>query len=270
MRVAVTGPNGRLASWLIAHHGCLPLECDISDFDATRVELQRVEPDVVINAAAYTDVDQAEKEKDKALLVNLRGAGNVRIAHRGYLIHISTPYVFNGEKDSSYIENDEVSPINHYGWSKWGGEAAMATRPDTTLIVRTISLYGPGPKTDFVKQVVQALKDGARIVMPEDLLSNPTYIPHLSEALMHIINMKKRPAGILHVAGTTRVSRAGWAKEIAKAYGFDQHAISAKPYDLSGTPRPKRATVAVRKAKSLGVPLFSLREGLRDLRHGSS
>jgi len=270
MKIAVTGPKGRLASWLIKYHGCVPIEADITDESSLRIEIQRIEPDVVINAAAYTKVDQAEIEKERALLVNLRGAGNVRMAHSGYLVHVSTSYIFSGSKDQPYVEEDEPAPLSHYGWSKWGGEASVSVRPENTLIVRTVSLYGPGPHDDFVKQVRRLLESEKEFSIPSNLFSNPTYVPHLAEAIMAAVS--KGITGVLNIAGTTRVSRAKWAREIAKMFRLDSKLVLDSWYvpEEGKAARPREASLDLSKAKSLRLPLYPLSRGLRDLRHGQT
>lgn len=265
MRIAVTGPRGRLASHLIAHHGCVPLDCNITDFDATRIEIQQVDPDIIINAAAYTDVDKAEEEREEALLVNLRGTGNVRMAFTGYMVHISTTYVFDGQSDRPYKEDDDPSPVNHYGWTKWGSEAAFL--PDLErngLIVRTVSLYGCGGKPDFVSATLMQLRANKAVILPNKLISNPTYIPHLAEGLMAAID--KRITGYLNIGGTTVANRYNWAREIAKVFRLKKQLIGPKTFASGAAARPPNQTMDLSKAEGLGIPLYSLRDGLKDLK----
>jgi len=265
MRIAVTGPNGRLASWLIAHHGCIPLECDITDFDETRIEIQRIEPDVIINAAAYTDVDGAEKNREEAILVNLRGAGNVRMAFKGYLVHISTSYVFDGKSQHPYREDALPSPLSHYGFTKPGGEVAVLPElGDNGLVVRVISLYGCGPKLDFTRILLGQLRGKKSVILPNKMISNPTYIPHLCEGLMAAID--QRVAGYLHLGGTTVVSRYQWALEIAKVFRCNKRLIGPKTFAAGAAERPLNQSMDLSKAKDLGIPLYSLRDGLKDLK----
>lgn len=265
MRIAVTGPRGRLASWLIAHHGCIPLECDITNFDETRIEIQRVDPDVVINAAAYTDVDGAETNKEKAILVNLRGAGNVRMAFNGYVVQISTTYVFDGQSSRPYPEDSFQNPLNHYGFTKFGGEAAMVPELDEKgLIVRVISLYGCDERPDFVQSVLQQLRANKGVILPNKLISNPTYIPHLCEGLMAAID--KRITGVLNIGGITIVSRYEWAKEIAKIFRLNKRLVGPKTFASGAAARPPNHSMDLSKAESLGIPLYTLRAGLKDLR----
>lgn len=265
MRIAVTGPQGRLASWLISHYKCVPLHCDITDYDATRIEVQRIGPDAIIHAAAYTDVDKAEEEKEEALLANVRGTGNIRMSFSGYMIYLSTSYVFNGSQPSPYLEGDEPSPIGQYGWSKYGGEAMMeAEGLDHGLIVRTVSLYGHGPRPDFVSTVLKQLEGGGTLDLPTNLVSNPTYIPHLAMALIECT--KQKVTGILNLAGKTVVSRYDWGLAIAKMSKFKSSKIKANEYLEELTQRPGNASFDLTRAQNLGLSLFSLNSGLRELR----
>lgn len=265
MRVGVTGPNGRLASYLIAHHGCVPLECNIEKFDETRIEIQRVEPDVIINCAAYTRVDGAEKEMQESLLANVRGAGNVRMAFDNRLVHLSTSYIFSGRGSGPYTESDEASPINQYGWTKWGGEAAVLSGgSDNCLIVRTVSLYGSGPKPDFVSTLLDGFRDNRAAILPNKLISNPTYVPHLAKALMWCI--EQDIVGTLNIAGKDIVSRYKWAQQVAKTFKFKQSLVGPKTFSLGAALRPRNASLDLSKAKSMGVPLYSLKKGLKELK----
>lgn len=265
MRIGVTGPNGRLASYLIAHHGCIPLECNIEKFDETRIEIQHVEPDVIINCAAYTRVDDAEKEMQESLLANVRGAGNVRMAFDGRMVHLSTSYIFSGGCPGPYTESDDPSPINQYGWTKWGGEAAVLSGgDDNCLIIRTVSLYGPGPKPDFVSSIVDDLCNDRSVILPVTLISNPTYVPHLAEALMWCI--KQDIVGTLNIAGKDIVSRYKWAQQIAKVFKFKRSLIGPKTFSLGAALRPRNASLDLSKAKAMDVPLYSLKKGLKELK----
>ena len=264
MKVAVTGPHGRLASWLIAHHGCIPLECDITDYDAVEAEIARIRPHSIINCAAYTKVDQAEKEREEALIVNTRGVGNVRIAFPGYMVHISTSYVFNGKLTGPYSEEAGPSPLNHYGWTKWGGEAAMfAGEGNKGLIVRTVSLYGPR-SDDFAGQILRSLRENRACTLPIELISNPTYIPHLSKALMYCV--RKQITGILNIAGTDILSRYEWALRIAKIFRLNKSLIQPELKHVAAAVRQRNASLDLSRAKSLKVPLYSLKRGLRELK----
>ena len=120
--------------------------------------IKKTAPDVIVNCAAWTDVDGAEdgRRYRKVMDINLRGPANIRQAFDGLLIHISTGFVFDGTNGPN-TEDQLAAPVNTYGWSKFGGEqAAMMRQP--TIVVRVLDLFGPGPKTDFVRQIRDLLE----------------------------------------------------------------------------------------------------------------
>ena len=265
MKIAVTGPKGRLASWLIEHHGCEPFDVDITNLVQVRMEVDRLRPDVIIHTAAYTNVDEAEKEKELAIVTNMRGTGNIRLAFDGYAIYISTSYVFDGQKHGAYTEKDSPNPLGQYAWTKWGGEASFIplTKQSLSLIVRTVSLYGPGPKEDFVSNLVRRLEAKEEIALPADLYSTPTYIPHLAEGIMECV--EGRMFGILNIVGRNSVNRYSWGQAVADVFELDKELLYYGSY--RGTVmRPKNASLNTMKARMRGVPIFSLNEGLVGLK----
>jgi len=266
MKIAVTGPRGRLASWLIAHHGCAPLECDILDFEQTRIEIHRVEPDVVIHAAAYTKVDRAEVMQEEALKINLRGTGNVRTSFNGYMVYLSTAYIFDGQSKKPYKEEGIApNPIQHYGWTKWVGEAAMLAGDGPNLTVRTMSLYTPASAYDFVKGIVKSLKLNKHQYLPIDLYSNPTYVPHLALGILKAIELQL--TGVLNIAGRDVVNRYEWAEAIARKFKLNLDLLHQSKYTSpnEGTLRPRMAGLDVSKAIAHKVPVFPMKKGLREM-----
>ena len=266
MTIGVTGFRGRLGSWLIKQ-GCIPIDCEIAKSSSIQKALEECEPDVLINCAAYTKVDEAEDEEnlDKLIETNLWGPARLRQNFRGLLIQISTGHVFDGENPLKYYEDDEPpNPVNRYGMSKLGGEAAAQMR-QPTLVVRVNDLYGTGPRSDFVRYTRDILEMGQETQFSTRLYGTPTYIPHLSEALLEAAN--RGLTGTLHIVSDTKLlNRYQWAKMIAAEFGLDPELI--KPTSKVGgkAPRPLRAGLSVEKAKQLGLPLYSPLEGLAALK----
>jgi len=262
MNIGITGAGGRLGSEFI-QRGCAPLDCDITSREEVREAIAAVEPVMIINCAAYTDVDGAEDEEgyEQAIAVNTRGPGILRTEFDGTIIHISTGYVFNG-KSGPYDEEAEPSPISQYGWTKLGGEAAVSVR-QPTIIIRTLDLFGAGEKTDFVRQIQDVLELGAKYALPTNLYGSPTYIPHLVEGVLTAARLGER--GVLNIAGDLVVSRYTWGRMIAEAFDYDPEIIEPTDEIKGQAPRPLRGGLLVDKAKSLGIPIFSPEEGLRDL-----
>ncbi len=262
MTIVITGAKGRLGSEFI-RCGFTPMDCDISIRKEVREAIDLLEPRTIINCAAYTKVDVAEEPdgRDEAMKANLRGPGILRQVFDGYLIHISTGYVFDG-KSGPYTEEDVPQPISWYGWSKLGGEAAVMIK-EPTLIVRTLDLFGPDTSSDFVRAIRDLLSFDKSFTLPTNLFGSPTYIPHLAEAILEAEEMGL--AGILNVTGDMVLSRHGWGKMIAEAFGHDPDLIEPTDEIKGIAPRPLRGGLLVDKAKSLGVPIYGPQNGLDDL-----
>lgn len=266
MTIGVTGFRGRLGSWLIKQ-GCIPIDCEISKPSSIQKALEEFEPDVLINCAAYTKVDDAEEEEnlDELLRTNLWGPARLRQNFRGLLIQISTGHVFDGENPLKYYEDDEPpNPVNRYGMSKLGGEAGAQMR-EPTLVVRVNDLYGTGPRSDFVRYTRDMLEMGQEILFSTRLYGTPTYIPHLSEAILEVAN--RGLTGTLHLVSDTKtLNRYQWAKMIAAEFGLDHELIEPTSKISGKAPRPPRAGLSVEKAKQLGLPLYTPSEGLAALK----
>jgi dTDP-4-dehydrorhamnose reductase len=265
MTIGVTGFRGRLGSWLIKQ-GCIPIDCEIFRPSSIQKALEEFEPDVLINCAAYTKVDDAEDDEnlDKLIETNLWGPARLRQNFRGLLIQISTGHVFDGNSSIKYLEDDLPSPVNRYGMSKLGGEAGAQMR-EPTLVVRVNDLYGTGPRSDFVRYTRDILEMRQETHFSTRLYGTPTYIPHLSEALLEVAN--RGLTGLLHLVSDTKMlNRYQWAKMIAAEFGLDPELIKPTSKISGKAPRPTRAGLSVEKAKQLGLPLYSPLEGLAALK----
>ena len=208
MNIALVGGKGMLGSDLVdacARKGWTPIPLDLPELDITQAAgLAEAFPacDAVINCAAFTRVDDAEKERDICWRINADGAGNVARACAALglpLIHLSTDYVFNGRKGSAYVEGDPVEPLNYYGASKLEGERQVLSALGGAVVVRTQSLCGLRGRS-FIRAILNQLqqgKTGLRVVA--DQISSPTFTPHLADALLRLVEVKP-PAGIIHVA----------------------------------------------------------------------
>lgn len=262
MKIGVTGANGRLGSELIKR-GCTPLEMRIDNRDEVKDALEREIIDVLINCAAYTAVDDAELETEKEALfgANHRGVGILRQEFLGYFIHISTGFVFNGEK-GNYSEDDKPDPLNEYGWSKFGGEQAANIRKPT-CVVRTLDLFGHGSRMDYVRAVRELLVLNEPFKMPKNLYGNPTYVPSLADALLQLATKESR-IGLLHIAGESILSRYEFAKLIARKFDYDQDLILATIKIKGAAPRPRNAGLSTELAKSLGLPILKVEEALEE------
>ncbi len=217
--------------------GLARAELDIADAGAVHAALAESRPDVVVNCAAYTDVDGAEADEDAALAVNGVGAGHVAQAAAGlgaWTIHVSTDYVFDGSKRDPYVESDPVGPRSAYGRSKLAGERAVArAASDAHTIVRASWLFGVGgpcfPRT--ILRLAEA-RDELRVV--SDQIGCPTFTGHLAPALVEL-GTSARLVGITHVAGAGRCSWFELARELVARAGVP---CEVRPCRTDEFPRP--------------------------------
>ncbi|TIM17034.1 MAG: dTDP-4-dehydrorhamnose reductase, partial [Mesorhizobium sp.] len=185
MRLVVTGRDGQVAASLLeagpAAAGVEVIaigrpQLDLARPDTVIEAIAAAKPDIVVSAAAYTAVDQAEDEPDLAFAVNAVGAGKVAQAASRLgvpVIHLSTDYVFDGTKDAAYVETDATAPRSVYGASKLAGEQAVASANPHHLILRTAWVYSPFGK-NFVKTMLRLAADRDEIAVVADQWGNPT------------------------------------------------------------------------------------------------
>lgn len=294
LRVFVTGATGTLGSALKALCAQRGLECRAcahTELDITHSPaLQRAFGDfataagsaalptrgLVINCAAYTDVDKAGDEEGRAFAVNAGGAANVATAaarHDLDLIHISTDYVFDGAKGAPYVEEDEARPLNAYGCSKLAGEQAVAAAHPGALIVRTSWLYGPGG-TNFPARIVALARRVAlanqttpgagrkQLEVVADQIGSPTAAADLAWGLLALY--QRGAHGLFHLAGAGSCSRYELAQEVLAAAGLE---VELLPTASAGFPtratRPPYSVLDCSKARQLGVELPPWRESVR-------
>jgi dTDP-4-dehydrorhamnose reductase len=201
-------------------------ELDVTDAAAVR---EAIGPDdLVVNCAAWTDVDGAEEHEDEALRINRDGARNVAEA-AGAVVYVSTDYVFDGTKRAPYVESDPVNPMTAYGRTKLEGERATAAANPRHFIARTSWLFGPGGK-NFVETML-ALGPEVRVV--DDQVGCPTFTGHLADALVRLAGTEEY--GVHHVAAAGSCSWFEFAREIFARAGSDTR---AEPCTTADFPRP--------------------------------
>lgn len=192
-------------------------ELDITKEESLKNAFDKIKPNVVINCAAYTNVEKAQEETDKAYQVNSTGVYNLRTIckkYKAYLIHISTDYVFDGEKGTPYNENDFASPLNNYGMTKLSGEV-MLSENKNALIIRTswlYSIYGE----NFLTKMVKMMKNGEKISVVCDQVGCPTNAEFLADDIIKIISERtyKDKSGLYHYSGNGCCSWFDFAKMI--------------------------------------------------------
>lgn len=245
-RIAIIGANGMLGrdvarALAACSPACVDLpELDITSFSQTGEYIRALKPDAVVNCAAYTAVDACEKNADLAFRVNGEGVKNLAIACEkagADLLHISTDYVFGGEKGAPYIETDQTNPINVYGTSKLYGERALASHTNRFYILRTQWLYGAGGN-NFVKTMLRLAGEGRTINVVDDQFGCPTCTKDLAELIARILPTGQY--GLYHATNAGCVSWYQFAKDIFRAAGAeaDVRPVTTEQY-ASPTKRPK-------------------------------
>lgn len=219
------------------------------------------EGDVVVNCAAYTKVDAAEADPDRAHQVNAVGAGNVArvCADAGAaLIHLSTDYVFDGTLGRPYDIDDEVNPVSVYGRTKLAGEQAVHAALPDACVVRTAWIYEGRDGSDFAAVMRRAALGDESVEVVADQIGSPTYVADLCDALLQIADGEVR-APLLHAANAGAASRYDQARAVFSEVGADPERV--RPVDSSRHPRP-----APRPAYSALSPQRSAAAGLTPLR----
>jgi dTDP-4-dehydrorhamnose reductase len=251
MKILILGHKGMLGSDLMlrltAVHDVTGK--DVDDFDITAEgDCARViadcSPEVVINAAAYTNVDGCETDQERCFAVNAGGVKNIAVACRGrgiLIVHFSTDYIFDGRKETPYVEEDEPAPLNVYGASKLEGERFLQAFSDRWLLIRTAWLYGRHGK-NFVKAILEKASAVKTLDVVDDQIGAPTYSWDLAAAVQFLI--EGGHDGVFHLTNRGRCSWYEFACKILQYAG--QSDVTVRPVRSSGLARP-----AVRPAWSV-------------------
>jgi dTDP-4-dehydrorhamnose reductase len=271
MRILITGAAGMLGVDLRraaedAGHETVALtraQLDVTDPAAVSEAIAAAAPGVVVNCAAWTDVDGAESRFQDAVAINGAGAGHVAraaAAAGAWVVHVSTDYVFDGAKPEPYVESDAVGPIGAYGRSKLEGELAVAAAaPGRHTIARTAWLFGAHGKC-FPTTMLRLASERSEVNVVADQVGCPTFTGHLARAL---VGLAQDPVlGVVHAAAAERCSWYEFAVEILAAAGAD---CEVRPISTDQYPLPARRPANSALVSERGVPaLPSWRAGLRD------
>ncbi|HSS80234.1 MAG TPA: dTDP-4-dehydrorhamnose reductase [Gaiellaceae bacterium] len=250
-RLLITGAGGQLG---VALREAFP-EADAR----TRAELDvtmpfAVETDLVLHAAAWTDVDGAESDPAGAERVNVDGTRNV-VAQNVPVVYFSTDYVFDGLKREPYVESDEPGPLSVYGRTKLAGEREVREG----WIVRSAWLFG-WTGTNFVKTMLRLGAERDEVSVVADQLGSPTYVGHLAEATRELLRL---PHGVWHVAAEGECTWAEFARAIFEEAGVECRVREITTEEL-GRPAPRPAYSVLRSEREGAPQLPHWREGLRD------
>ncbi len=224
-------------------------------------------PHYCINCAAYTAVDKAESEQDMAMLVNGEAVGNLAAICKKYntkFIHISTDYVFDGESETPYKEDDVTGPINTYGRSKLLGEQLCLKEDSDAIIIRTAWVYSSFGH-NFVKTMMRLMSERNELNVVADQVGSPTYAADLAKAILDIIACGKWESGIYHYSNEGKISWYDFAQAIKEITGSKAivHPIETAQYPTPAR-RPKFSLLNKEKIKSTyGVEVPEWKESLQ-------
>ncbi len=279
MKVLLTGANGQLGrcvqdvfpkEWELFAFSSQ--ELDITDAEQVKLKFAEIEPDAVINAAAYTKVDQAESEVELAYSVNATGVYHLALLSKQYnsrLIHISTDYVFDGTKREPYTETDPTCPINVYGQSKLAGENLVLATHINTLIIRTswvFSEYG----NNFLKTMLRVGERNPELRVVSDQIGTPTYAGDIAKAIIYLLQNHPKERGVLNVAGSDICSWADFAKlifqvasQVNPKYPVPKVTeILTKEYPTAAR-RPLYSVLSIESIKKLSSSSTSLEDNIK-------
>lgn len=271
MKILITGASGLFGSKLAElalemHHTVysgfnhdqpvfgVPVQLDISSKNHVREVFTRINPEAVVHAAALTDVDKCETNKELAWKINVEGTRSIveaAKASRTFLVYISTDYVFNGEK-GSYTETDATDPINYYGVTKLKAEKLVQNTLNEYCIARASVLFGSAPstgKTNFVLWLLNKLKGNEEARIVTDQWNSPTLNTNMAEMTLEIIEQKL--TGTYHLSGATRISRFDFARMLARIFSFDVNLIvpSLSAEFSWAAKRPRDSSLSTEKAR---------------------
>jgi dTDP-4-dehydrorhamnose reductase len=242
MKILIAGADGQLARALrvrLQGHEVVAFtrsDLDISSLAGVRAAVESSEPDLVINAAAYNNVDGAEIDANSAFRINAVGPRNLALvtaAHGIPLLHVSTDYVFDGLAGRAYHEFDRTNPDSTYGRSKLAGELAVASLNHQHFIVRTAWLYDCGTRNFPTTMLSLASKQEVRVV--SDQFGSPTFVPHLAQALEHLLDTEAY--GTYHIAGA---GVSSWFQLTHALYGLLGITTQVKPISSAELSRPAK------------------------------
>lgn len=243
---------------------------DKRDPEAVMDFFEQYRPEAVVDLSARTRVDDCERDPGGCWRVNGLGTRNVVEACRrfgSFLVFFSTDYVFAGDRETPYAEEDAPRPLNHYGLCKLVSEAAVLGSGLAAAVVRTSTIYGGRNRPNFVANLLQELREGREVRATVDEWRDPTFAGDLAEAVRAIL--RRRAAGLFHIAGPECLSRFDFVRRIAETFGLDpDRVVPVHAREIpSAAARPRRLHLDCSRAREvLGFRCRTVQEGLRALR----
>jgi dTDP-4-dehydrorhamnose reductase len=269
MKLLVTGAAGMLGRDVMlaagnAGHdvvGYGRAELDVTDPAGLAKKFDLERPDVVINCAAWTDVDGAEEAEEAAFAINGTGAGNVAAAAAAVgasVVYVSSDYIFDGVKGAPYVESDQPAPLSAYGRTKLAGEEATVAANKRHFVVRSAWLFGIGGP-NFVETMLRLAGSGNEVLVVRDQVGSPTYTWHLAYGIVRLIEGIE--FGIHHMATAGQCSWYEFAREI-----FEQAKVECKVLSITteefGRPAPRPPFSALTSQREHAIRLPSWQDGL--------
>lgn len=273
MRILLTGRNGQVG-WEL-ERSLAPLgeviatdraTLDLADADAIRRVAREAKPELIVNAAAYTAVDQAESEPELAMRINALAPGVLAEEAKrlgAWLIHYSTDYVFDGAARTPYLESGASHPINVYGRSKLEGERAVAASGARHLILRSSWVYGLRGR-NFLLAILQRARSGAALRVVDDQTGAPTWCRQIAEATARIVAGWSDVGGVYHLSAGGETTWCGFARAIVALAGIETvvQPIATAQYPTAAA-RPRYSVLDCAKlARDFGIALPDWRDGL--------
>jgi len=275
MRIAIVGATGQLGAALV--HECAPhheisafghAQLDISDGAAVDAAMATVRPAVILNAAAFTDVDAAEDHPIEALKANafgVRALARAALAHGATLVHFSTDFVFDGKASTSYTETDPPNPQSVYAASKLLGEWFAEDAP-RAYVLRVESLFGQppvGPAKGSAAGILATLKAGGSPKVFEDRTISPSYLPDVAQATRYLVE-SEAPTGLYHCVSSGQCTWLEFAREMARLLGVEPRFTPVRMADMRlRAQRPMFCALSNEKLRSAGVDMPAWQDALQ-------
>lgn len=271
MKILVTGKNGQLGSELFDLQAQYPMfefvftdrtQLNLEDLEQISTQLSKLNPDAIINTAAYTAVDQAENNQYLCETINHLAVNEIAKwanMHQAKVIHISTDYVFDGTIEEPLLETDITQPINFYGESKRRGEESLLVENEESIVIRTSWVYSQYGN-NFVKTMMRLMNEREELSVVSDQIGAPTYARDLAIAILEILNAPQFVPGIYHYSNEGKISWYEFATAIKEInnYNTQIHPIASEDF-VTIAKRPKFSLLdhnKIKKTYKIEIPYW--------------